>query len=268
MTPSAIQAAIDAGTAKAFERFGILEADALSDLVALYERAAADIDLMIARLATPDGNIDLSTLQVLAAQIRQRIDELTIETASTITTTIRATSPIGAAAMTGVVGAETITAAATDASEFVLKLYRFGGLGLSERVWQMHTQATDAISRAIQSSIVRGEGAYEAAWQMVAGSAKNALLADPNNPLFKAARVMRTEMARAHNAAYINATRGIDGLIGYRFNLSPLHRVIDQCDTLAKADQYGLGAGVFPVANTPRMPVHPHGRSYLTAVIS
>lgn len=265
MTPAEIQAAIQRGTLVAFEQFNTIEADAVAGLVKLYEDTAQELAALIQRYAATGNKIDISVLQVLLAEINQRIEALGQACAIATTDAIRAATGTGAAAVAGILPEALVVSAATGASEFVLNLHRAGGLGLSDRLWQNQLGAKDVVARAVQAAIVTGEGPYEAAWELIAESAGKALLTDTNNALFKAARVMRTEMLRAHSAAFENAVIDIPGAKGVKFNLSPMHTVADQCDTIASQDLYGLGAGVYPF-RTLNMPIHPHGRSYLTVV--
>ena len=266
-TPAEIQESINRGTLIAFEQFNTVESAAVADLIRVYQEAADELADIIKNSAGRMGKIDLSVLQVLLAEIRQRIDDVNAQANQAIIVNIKNSATLGTAAMLGVASEASMISAATAASEYVLNLHRAGGLGLSERLWQINRGAADVVSRAVQSAIVTGEGGYEAAWDLVARNAQDALLTSPDNALFKAARVMRTEMSRAYNAAYVKSTQDIPGLIGYKFNLSKMHTVKDICDSLANADKYGLGAGVYPIAEIPAMPVHPHGRSFLTLEI-
>jgi hypothetical protein len=77
--------------------------------------------------------------------------------------------------------------------------------------------------------------------------------------------VFRTELRRAHHAAFEASTSDTPGLAGYRYMLSPLHRREDICDHYATADLHGLGAGIFPPGKIP-IPAHPNTRSYAQPV--
>lgn len=91
------------------------------------------------------------------------------------------------------------------------------------------------------------------------------LTQDPNNAYSRALRVMRTELNRAHGEAYRQGAGRHPDVIGERFVLSPNHPKPDICDEYARADQYGLGPGVYPVGKAP-WPAHPNTMSYLEAV--
>jgi len=200
-TPQQIQQDINKGTEESFKKFGTVEAKSIAELLKLYEKAADDLAALIAKNANRQGNIDIAVMQILIAQIEQRMDELNTLSNTAIADSVRKASPLGAAGLSSVLAQGAMVQAATGASEFVLNLFEADGLGLSDRLWQNNNGAKKVVGRAIQSAIVQGEGVYEAAWQLVAGTAKDALLKDTNNPWFKAARVMQTEMARAHDAA-------------------------------------------------------------------
>jgi len=47
-------------------------------------------------------------------------------------------------------------------------------------------------------------------------------------------------------------------IVAVKFKLSSRHPVFDICDMYAKADMYGLGAGIYPKDKLPPLPVHPH----------
>lgn len=75
---------------------------------------------------------------------------------------------------------------------------------------------------------------------------------------YVAERIIRTEMARAWADGFWNKALNDDDVIAVKFKLSTRHPVFDICDMYAKADMYGLGAGVFPKNKVPALPIHPH----------
>ena len=68
----------------------------------------------------------------------------------------------------------------------------------------------------------------------------------------------RTEMSRMHAAATLEAMRVTPGAVGVRWQLANSHRDADECTTNAGRDGYGLGRGVYPVKDAPRLPSHPN----------
>lgn len=59
-------------------------------------------------------------------------------------------------------------------------------------------------------------------------------------------RLARSEISRAYMDAEVRRMNDDPDVIGYRSVLSPAHPRPDVCDFHAEADQFGLGAGVFP----------------------
>ena len=75
---------------------------------------------------------------------------------------------------------------------------------------------------------------------------------------YVAERITRTEMARAWADGFIAKIKDDADIVAVKFKLSSRHLVFDICDMYAKADMYGLGAGIYPKDKLPPLPVHPH----------
>lgn len=75
---------------------------------------------------------------------------------------------------------------------------------------------------------------------------------------YVAERITRTEMARAWADGFIAKMKKDADIVAVKFKLSSSHPVFDICDMYAKADMYGLGAGIYPKDKLPPLPVHPH----------
>ena len=75
---------------------------------------------------------------------------------------------------------------------------------------------------------------------------------------YVAERITRTEMARAWADGFIAKIKDDADVVAVKFKLSSRHPVFDICDMYAKADMYGLGAGIYPKDKLPPLPVHPH----------
>lgn len=75
---------------------------------------------------------------------------------------------------------------------------------------------------------------------------------------YVAERITRTEMARAWADGFIAKLKTDADIVAVKFKLSSRHPVFDICDMYAKADMYGLGAGIYPKDKLPPLPVHPH----------
>lgn len=80
-------------------------------------------------------------------------------------------------------------------------------------------------------------------------------------------RIARTEMARAYQDGFLLGWDNNEDCVAYQWKLSGRHPRYDICDLYAKADLYGMGAGVFPKDKVPRLPAHPHCMCFLKPVI-
>jgi hypoxanthine-guanine phosphoribosyltransferase len=75
---------------------------------------------------------------------------------------------------------------------------------------------------------------------------------------YLANRIARTEIARAQNAQLARELLADDRIGFVQIRLSSKHPRPDICDLHAKLDAYGLGPGVYPKADAPLPPFHPH----------
>ena len=75
---------------------------------------------------------------------------------------------------------------------------------------------------------------------------------------YVAERIARTEAARAWADGFWAQIQADDDVVAVQFKLATRHPFFDICDMFAKADMFGLGAGVFPKNKIPPIPVHPH----------
>lgn len=161
------------------------------------------------------------------------------------------------------------------------------GLQLSDRIWRVNETARQVITRQVHTAILNGTTARKAAMQLIAegkavpadvtvtirnaGGAvisrhtREALLAGEGNPLRNALRVMRTEINRAFTESFVSSVFEHDEVAAVKFNLSPLHPRFDVCDLHARANLFGMGAGVYPQGKHP-YPAHPETLSFLTVV--
>lgn len=164
------------------------------------------------------------------------------------------------------------------------------GLRLSDRLWRVHQGAERALLDMLNAAVIRGWDAettlrnfmdskgnisvspavYEALGQaraeQLAKTLRDGLLNVPGNPRGLFRRVLRTEINRYHGKAYMREGAQQEGFKGFRFRLSPSHRVRDVCDTHATVDQYGLGSGVYPDEASCPWPAHPNTLSYVEVV--
>ena len=83
---------------------------------------------------------------------------------------------------------------------------------------------------------------------------------------YVAERIARTEAARAWADGFAEKYMNDDTVVAFRWKLSSRHPAFDICNLYAEADLYGLGKGIFPKDQTPRLPVHPHCLCHLAPV--
>jgi hypothetical protein len=72
-------------------------------------------------------------------------------------------------------------------------------------------------------------------------------------------RIARAEFARAYDMSFQRQIEDdSDLVIGFQWLLSPAHPRPDICDYHAEVDAYGMGAGIYPKGEGPRVPAHPN----------
>lgn len=279
-----IKAAIRRATDAAQQQTTALDKQALDDLTAIYQLARRDIEADIRNAAGDGNNVKQDKLNALLTQVNARLQQLGEARNALLFASIRRSAELGAAVW------GTLTNVADTAETAALKVRTFvaaDGLQLSDRLWRLDNHARRVVAEAIQSAVIQGHGASQAAAELlahaqavppeltakeaaanadtIARQAGNALMTGEGDPYENALRVMRTEINRAHNLAYEESAFQFEDTIGTKFNLSPAHPRTDICDMHASVNLYGLGPGVYPKGKNP-YPAHPNTISYVTAV--
>ena len=177
----------------------------------------------------------------------------------------------------------------TAATRAVWQTTRDDGFNLSQRLWKLNVTNKNALKQEVQFAVIRGDSAFKASRDFIEKGmtvptatqtganastlnnlnkiASESVMTGKGNALYNAQRLFITEIVRAHNQAYLESVDNIDGIIGYKFNLSSAHKKTDICDLHAKANLYGLGRGVYPKKVIQRIyPAHPQTTSSITAV--
>ena len=154
------------------------------------------------------------------------------------------------------------------------------GLTLSNRVWNLGQQSLRQINRIIVRAISTGESAASTARTLRNFSKSPLSLADRkdlrrlrgtmrrlgSSLRFRSERLARTEIANAYHEATRRSAASSPIIKGLKWNLSAAHPEQDICDSLASANDYGLGAGVYPPSALPFLP-HPHDLCFVTSVL-
>lgn len=153
------------------------------------------------------------------------------------------------------------------------------GLKLSDRIWNTSGHARDVMKQIIREGVASGQSAIDMAKMLQQYVNKGALTLAKNYPeirdrikgipkdlSYEALRLARTETTKALGEGQIKSAQASPGCRGIKYCLSPAHRIVDICDELARADEAGLGLGVYPVDDPPPYPAHPNTMSFLVPV--
>lgn len=271
-----------------------------AELRADYERAAQAVRLAIAQAAGPDELVRREHLQGLLRQIEDILQRMGLARDAVLNGALEQAAALGVRPYTlqgvGAVGGSTAvidSGAALRISEaaveFVASFRMADGLTLSDRLWQLDMGAKEVLQRAISNAVVQGWSASKAVADLVYGgkpvppelaatlgrgradsllNLADLLTQGDGAEVWKAERVMRTEINRAHGEAYMQGAEQTPGFVGFRFLLSPRHPEHDICDLLAEQNLHGLGKGVYPDRERTPWPAHPNTLSFLETVFA
>lgn len=291
-------AAIKRATQQARNAMRELDGQTVEHLILLYNRAAEDVRQRIYAAVDAGNVVPQQHLRALLAQIEEVIAALGEQRNALLQEKMAEAAAIGvrpytAQGVLAVGGNEAAITSSTAARiseaavDFVVNMRMADGLVLSDRLWRLDQGAKEALQRAIGSAVVRGASAARAAQELAlrgqaipgdmqqlarAGQAGHLVrLADiltsrDGGELWKAERVFRTELNRAHGEAFMAGAIQTPGFAGFRFLLSPAHPEPDICDLLSAQNIHGLGAGVYPTRELTPWPAHPNTLSFLAIV--
>lgn len=293
MTPE--QAAIRRATLQAQRAVRGLDAAGLAELQRAYTAAATDIRAQIEVAAGPDDTVTIANLRELLDQVEARLQVVARTRDELLGEGLEKAARYGAMAIegapvTGAAAAITSAAAmqvAETAVRFVQSFVAADGLQLSDRIWRIDRGAREAVTGAIERTVIEGQSAAQAARAFLArgepvpadiaakmgaptggriGKAAAAALTGKGGAMDNALRVFRTEINRAHGEAYMAGGEDKPWFGGWRYLLSPAHPEPDICDLLAAQNLYGLGKGVYPSRAKLPWPAHPNTLSFVEVV--
>lgn len=285
-----VKAAIKRASARGRASMNRLDRDYLSQLDQLYRTAARDIQSAIQARADSGGFLRIEVMRSLLGQVNQRIQQLSTARNRLLDDGLPAAAALGTRPFSGAPEVSAVLPRVADeAVRFVQRFVNHDGLQLSDRLWRLDNGAREGVTRAIQSAIVQGQSASQAANDFlsrgeqipasvlnkrnlaqssrISTAAASELLTKDGNPRVNALRVFRTELNRAHGEAYQAAAFEHPDAVGTRYLLSPGHPRPDICDMHARVNRYGLGPGVYPKGRSP-WPAHPNTLSYEEVVFS
>lgn len=280
-------AAILKASAEARAQLNVLDSAARERLATLYQQIVAQLQQDLRAYGDATDSVRVEVLSNYLRQANARLTELGAAQRNLLQRDLLDAATLGAQVWAAVLPAAALPLLADAALRFVNQFVAADGLKLSDRLWRIDNGAKQAIADVLRRNVVMGRDATRAGQELLAlgqpipldvqarlgldrvgklGAALDqALTTDPNNAYSHALRVFRTELNRAHGEAYQAGAGQHPDVIGMQFCLSPNHPRPDICDTLASANAYGLGPGVYPVGKAP-WPAHPNTMSYLVAV--
>lgn len=283
---TSLKATIKRGSAQARSRMRRLDRSSQDLVEAMYRRAAKDLEQIIEGYAGSDGSIRLEVLQQLLGQVNRRLDQLSVDRDQLLDDVLAQSAQLGVNPYTQT--GQFFTRAADDALNFVVNFVHEDGLQLSDRIWRLDNGARQLVGNAIQSAVIQGKSASQAATDFltrgeeiprdvaqkmginqagrITRAAADQLLRSDGNPRKAALRVFRTEMNRAHGEAYMLGGEDHPDFGGWRFLLSPRHPRTDICDMHASVNRYGLGPGIYPSREKCPWPAHPDTLSFVEIV--
>lgn len=289
------QADIRAATLRAHRAVEKLDKATLAELIDMYRTAAAAIAEQIKLAGGFRDLIEYTQLQSLRAQVDRILTDLETQRNAMLNKALNHAAQLGAAPWDPYAVAQNvetpISAAAMRVSQqavkFVTTFIAKDGLQLSDRLWRIDNGARQTIANAITRAVVSGQGAAEAARDLLSrgevvgrdvsdkikeasatrlSNQIKAQLAGEASPMTNALRLMRTEINRAHGEAFMIDAEKHPDFAGFKFLLSPAHPAPDICDLLATQNLYGLGPGVYPNRESIPWPAHPNTLSFIAPV--
>lgn len=300
MTEAANRAAIRRASQQARNAMRELDRRAVADLLSLYEEAADQVRAAIRAAAESDDSVTLARLRPLLRQVDEILDNLGRQRDALLVDNLQDAALLGTrpysaqgVAATGrdaqaALTTESVMQINEQAVRFVREVAAADGLRLSDRLWRLDQGAREVLGRAIGQAVVQGVDAARAAAdlvyngrpvprdvaQRITGAKANQLVRvadllaenDDGSEVWKAERVFRTEINRAHGEAYTASGENVKGFAGWRYLLSPQHPRPDICDLLSTQNLHGLGAGVYPTRELTPWPAHPNTLSFLVIV--
>lgn len=291
-------AAIKRASQQARNAMRELDQTTFEALTLRYTQAAMEVRRAIAQAAGPDDLVRREHLQGLLRQIEDIVASLGQARDAALASALEQAAALGVRPYTlagvGAVGGSTAvldSAAAMRINQAAVQLVTgfqmADGLTLSDRLWRLDMGAKEVLQRAVSNAVVQGLSAQQAVSALVysgqpvppellatlgrgkVGSLLNLadlLTTGDGSELWKAERVMRTEINRAHGEAYMASAEQAPGFVGFRFLLSPRHLETDICDLLASQNLHGLGPGVYPDRARTPWPAHPNTLSFVEVV--
>lgn len=145
---------------------------------------------------------------------------------------------------------------------------------LSEAIWGHNKKIQQDINFIIAQGVAENKSAFDIAKSLEQyvqpGAAKpwdwGKVYPGTSKEIdYNAQRLARTLVSHAYSQSLVRVTQNNPFCKGIKWLISNSHRVCEICIERAETDQYGLGAGVFPVSDLPLD--HPNGMCTYEAVM-
>ncbi len=270
-------------------RWLTLSKDKIKNITAIYAAAAVEIQNQLSFYADDDGSVTYRRLQSLLSDVNLTLRALKQGLAADLRAGLDRSVAMGVEAyekpleISGVGAAvlfANFTTVHTETLEALWSRILEDGLQLSDRLWRIDRNAIVRVTEIIESAVVQGMSAREAANALLRGGeplpgelvAKMGLNSSQKigsdvlhlftekgrgNVAYNSLRLARTELSRAYREGFLRTGEKLDFVVGHRWNLSPTHPRPDICDDYASADPDGLAPGGYREGNYPPTPAHP-----------
>lgn len=173
---------------------------------------------------------------------------------------------------------ETFRRMNTNAVEAMWSRSRYG-LTLDDHIWNKNINYRKNINTILTSGVATGEDCVTVAraLEKYVKKGKSTFAKDypnmmarmgrvPEDLSYEALRLARTEMTSAYGMGTMKSATLNPTNRGVRFILSASHPEYDICDVHCGLDDYGLGAGGYPVEHAPDYPFHPNCLCIMTQI--
>jgi hypothetical protein len=254
------QIAVDCGKLNAKQQeFAIKEVgrarSEIAELLTEYEEDGTVKRARLTRLLRDLETVEANVRKYGTVTMNQIVEESSAYTTTAVGGAL--TNVIGAAAVSGIV----VDKVNKDVLKYVIKRFGDDGLVLSDRIWNIAGDLRDELSKTLRAGIIRGESV---------SSLMKRVREVHDNEAWKIRRLVVTEGNTAHRVATSYNAQRSSVVKGVKLNDRPGHNnhTKHRCFTLANADHYGMGIGVYKPSDSEIFQPHPNCTSYITYVLT
>ena len=222
----------------------------------------------IKRLDANSDETDRRYLNQLKQELNGRINQITLQTdkivRDSVTTTTEMVLQNNKTFLNGIgfYNYNVSPQLVTKMSEFVItgKLYE-GKWNLSSAIWGTGKRTQFDINKIVSRGILEHKSTYEIAKQIEKYVNPDVRLPVQSGVMgevdYNAQRLARTMVQHAYQEAFVSATKDNPFVEAYQWITSGMGNVCPLCIEREEADEYGLGAGIYPKDALPLD--HPNG---------